>query len=396
MRVAISGMAALTPIGHGLAGFAAGLCEGREGAAPIRRFDASRHRVQRAAEVDWEGPAESPWSRASEMALAVGAGALADAGLEAAELARSRTGVILASSQAGMAGDARVYGRLSHPYRQGPVGGDLAVRMLDAAPASTLDLLAIRCGASAFAFNLSTACSAGLHAIGIAREAIRRDEVDAVLVVGVEVLTEFALAGFGVLRALTTGSGPRPFDELRDGTLLGEGAAAVLVEAEERAQARGATPWAEIAGYGSSTDGDHMTRPQAAGAARAMAQALSGLHLEQVDWVKAHGTGTRHNDAAEAQAIHAVFGRRAAALPLTSMKSLLGHSLGASGVVEAVGVVLALSGGFVPPTRNCERPDPSLALDVVAGAARPLIAGCVLANAFGFGGNNAALVLRAA
>jgi 3-oxoacyl-[acyl-carrier-protein] synthase II len=153
---------------------------------------------------------------------------------------------------------------------------------------------------------------------------------------------------------------------------------------------------AEIAGYGSSTDGDHMTRPQPAGAARAIAQALSSLHPEQVDWVKAHGTGTRHNDAAEAQAIHAVFGRRAAALPVTSMKSLLGHSLGASGVVEAVGVVLALAGGFVPPTRNCERPDPSLGLDIVAGAARPLAAGCVLANAFGFGGNNAALVLKAA
>jgi len=201
-----------------------------------------------------------------------------------------------------------------------------------------------------------------------------------------------AQAGFAVLRALATGGRVRPFDAGRDGTLLGEGAAAIVIERADRARARGARLWAEIAGYGSSTDAYHMTRPLSDGAVRAMTQALGDTPLAEVDWIKAHGTATPANDVAEAKAINTLFGERR--VPVTSIKSQLGHSLGASGVTESVAVLLAMHGGFIPRTLHLEKLDPECSLDVVSGEARPCEARVVLANAFGFGGNNAAICFK--
>jgi 3-oxoacyl-[acyl-carrier-protein] synthase II len=394
MRVAITGMGALTPIGQGLDGLAAGLRESRNGVGPIRGFDASRHRIQRAAEVDWQKPASSPFSRATEMALAATAEAVSDAGR--APRAGVRVGVILASNQGGMAASVPRYRELNFPYRRGPAPAGRLSRFLDCAPTTTLDLLMLAVGGAGPALTVSTACSAGLHALGMGYEMLRQGDVDVVVVSAVEVLTEAALAGFSVLRALTGGAAPRPFDQRRDGTLLGEGAAALVLEPYEDAQARGARIWAEVAGYGSSSDGFHMTRPQPEGAVRAIVGSLGATAPEDVDWVKAHGTGTPANDASEAQAIRTVFGARGRRIPVTSLKATLGHSLGASGAVEAVAAVLAMNGGFIPATLNLQEPDPGCDLDVVRDGPRPLEARTVLANAFGFGGNNAAILLRSA
>lgn len=392
LRAGISGMSAVTPVGEGLPAFAAGLRAGQDGVGPITGFDASRHRVRRAAELGWRKPQGSPLSRATELALAVAEQALASAGLGDAERRGLRVGIILASNQGGMPGTAARYGALCAPYRTGRPSPEAAARMLDGAPSATLDLLAVRSGASGPMLNVSTACSAGLHALGMSADALRQDRVDVMLVVAVELLTELTLAGFGVLRALTDGEGPRPFDRRRDGTLLGEAAAAVVVEDVQRARARGARVCAELAGYGGSTDATHMTRPAPEGPARAMREALGDTPVEALDWIKAHGTATPANDVTEAQALRAVLGRRRT--PVTSLKAALGHSLGASGVVEAVGTVLAMQGGFVPPTLHVEEVDPDCDLDVVC-APRASAGETVLLNAFGFGGNNASVLLRA-
>ncbi|MEO8378356.1 MAG: beta-ketoacyl-[acyl-carrier-protein] synthase family protein [Acidobacteriota bacterium] len=391
--VVISALAALTPIGNGCAEFTRGLREGRDGVRPIAGFDASRHRIQRAAEVTWQAPEDSPYSRATEMALAVTRDAVAEARLTMGRY-DPRIGVILASNQAGMYPTAPEYRELSHPYRTTAFEASRTARVLDGAPTATLDLIMTTLGAAGPSLNISTACSAGLHALGMAYQMVQRGEVDAVVIVAVEVLTEAALAGFGVLRALTHGAGPRPFDVSRDGTILGEGAAAMIVEPIYSARYRNAPIHAEIAGYGSSTDAVHMTRPDSAGSVRAMRDALGKTHPDEIDWIKAHGTGTPANDSAEATAIHEVFGARASSIPVTSMKATLGHSLGASGVVEAVGTILSMKGGFVPPTLNVTSVDPACDLDVVAGEARQQAGVNVLANAFGFGGNNASILFR--
>jgi 3-oxoacyl-[acyl-carrier-protein] synthase II len=392
--IVISGLGVLTPIGNGCEEFTRGLREGRNGVRPITGFDASRHRVSRAAEVTWAVPESSRYSRATEMALAVMQDALASANLNPRSFPTNRMGVILASNQGGMYSTTEEYRALSFPYRTGEVDEVMTSRVLDGAPTATLDVLMEYLGAGGPSLNISTACSAGLHAIGMAYQMISRSDVDVVIIVGVEVLTEFALAGFSVLRALTVGDGPQPFGLGRDGTILGEGAAAMVVERIGSTWYRSARVWAEIAGYGSSTDAVHMTRPDATGSARAMREALGSIDASEVDWIKAHGTGTAANDSSEAAAIHTVFGARASSIPVTSMKATLGHSLGASGVVEAVGAILSMNENFIPPTLNVRDIDPACDLDIVSGTARTHTGHTVLANAFGFGGNNASILLR--
>jgi 3-oxoacyl-[acyl-carrier-protein] synthase II len=213
---------------------------------------------------------------------------------------------------------------------------------------------------------------------------------------GVDPLTELPQAGFSVLRSLASGQ-IRPFDRDRDGTLLGEAAAVLVLESEEHVRHRGARTWAEVAGYGGSTDAYHMTRPDVTGngPARAIREALTdaGLQPEQVDYVKAHGTATAANDVTETRALKLVFGEQTR-IPVSSVKSMIGHTLGASGAVEAVAAVLALAGGFLPPTLHLEHSDPECDLDYVAHTSRPRELQVALANAFGFGGNNAAVLFR--
>jgi 3-oxoacyl-[acyl-carrier-protein] synthase II len=400
-------MGVLTPIGSGAAAFAQGLREGRDGVAPIQGFEAGRHRVRVAAELRGFAPERllseeerALSSRATQMTRVAAAEALLDAGLDLEREDRARIGVILGTDLGGMPAASAGYEALHHPYRR---RGPAALRawktlLLDSFICSVADQLALHHQLYGTTLVVSTACSAGIHALGIGADAIRRGDAEVMLVGGVDPLSEMPQAGFGVLRSLAS-DGIRPFDRERDGTVLGEAAAVLVLESAAHARRRGARIRAEVAGYGSSTDAYHMTRPDdtGRGPARAMAMALAdaGVSPEEIGYVKAHGTATPANDVIETRALKLVFGA-GTQVPVSSVKSMIGHSLGASGAVEAVAAILALEGQFLPPTLHLEHPDPECDLDYVPCASRAHAFESVLANAFGFGGNNASMVFRRA
>ena len=268
-------------------------------------------------------------------------------------------------------------------------------------PASVTDLVARHLGVRGPRTTIMTACSSSATAIGYAADRIRLGHVDVALAGGAEGLTRLTYAGFGCLRATAPGEEPcRPFDAERKGLTLGEGAAVLVLEEYEHARARGATVLAVVAGWGITADAHHMTapHPEGEGAARAMQQALDDARLpaDAVGYVNAHGTGTPHNDAAETLAIKRIFGARAPSVPVSSIKSMVGHTLGAAGAIEAAASVLTLARGFVPPTVHLRTPDPAFGLDYVPGATRELSVEALLSNSFAFGGNNTVLALTRA
>jgi 3-oxoacyl-[acyl-carrier-protein] synthase II len=249
-----------------------------------------------------------------------------------------------------------------------------------------------------------SACASSADAIGQALRLIQRGEADVVLAGGTEApIAPISLAGFGSMKALSTRNDDpehacRPFDRDRDGFVMGEGAGMVLVEELEHARARGARIYAELVGYGATSDAYHITAPPPGGegSARAMAAALAdaGLRPEDVDYINAHGTSTSYNDLYETQAIKSVFGDHAYRIPVSSTKSMTGHLLGAAGAVEFIACLFALQEGLLPPTINLENPDPECDLDYVPNTPRPAQVNVVLSNSFGFGGHNVTLALR--
>jgi 3-oxoacyl-[acyl-carrier-protein] synthase II len=265
-------------------------------------------------------------------------------------------------------------------------------------PNTITSKLARRLGLGGRQLAFINACAAGAQAIAVAADLVRHDRAEIALAGGVEVLNRMVLSGFEALRAVST-TGPHPFDAERDGIQLAELGALVVLERSDRARARGASPYARIAGSGASADATHAVRPdeQGAGAVLALRRALgdAGLSPDDIDYVNAHGTGTVQNDPAELAALVAVFGERAARIPISSTKSMLGHALGASGAAEVVICALALRDGFVPPTVGLRSPiDGYAGFDFVAGGARrDLALRSVVSNAFAFGGNNVVLVL---
>lgn len=248
---------------------------------------------------------------------------------------------------------------------------------------------------------IASACASGASAIGLATVLIRHDYADIVLAGGADSpLTLALLAGWTKLRVLAENLDPakacRPFDRKRNGMVLGEGAAMVVLESRDHADRQGVVPLASVRGYGTSSDAFHITAPTVVGQCRAMESCLAdaGTQPEAVDYINAHGTGTRANDETEAQAILEVFGRRMTPMPVSSTKSMLGHSLGASGAIEFVVCVEALRHGFMPPTINCDEPDPDLGLDYVPQVGQPQSIHFAMSNSFAFGGNNVALLLE--
>ncbi|MCU1347873.1 MAG: fabF [Acidobacteria bacterium] len=404
-KVVISGIGALCAIGNNVEELRQGLAEGRDGISRIRGFDPSRHRFELAGELKGFDPTEhfipaelAHLSRGTQMVRVVAAAALRDSGLDLNNEDRARIGVILGTDLGGMPAAESGYRSLHFPYRRGLAasGDSWASLVLDSFICSAADQLAHHYELTGTSLVVSTACSAGLHAIGIGADAIRRGESDLMLVGGVDPLSEMPHAGFAVLRSLSTGK-IRPFSKDRSGTVLGEAASILVLESEEHARRRGARIWGEVAGYGASTDAFHMTRPDdtGRGPARAMQQALdhAGIPAAEIGYVKAHGTATPANDVIETRAVKLVFGA-STTVPVSSVKSMIGHSLGASGAIEAVAAVLALHGGFLPPTINLDTADPECDLDYVPNQSRRKELQSVLANAFGFGGNNAAVVFQ--
>jgi 3-oxoacyl-[acyl-carrier-protein] synthase II len=397
-RVVVTGVGTVNPLARSAGAFARALRAGTCAIAPLTLFDPSGYRSRIAAEV----PAAEPprflppplrrrASRADVFALLAAAEALADSRLEVAA-APARVGLVLGGTTGGMLRAeaclrARIEGRLRR-YRPGP--------LLGAPIGTSADLVAAAFGIAGPRLTLSTACSSSANALGTALDWLRLGRADAVVAGGTESLCVTIFAGFNALHALSV-EPCRPFDRRRDGLSLGEGAAVLVLEREERAARRGAPVHAELLAYGTSADAHHLTapHPEGTGAVLAMRRALAraGVEPAAIDYVNTHGTGTPLNDAVETAAIKAVFGRAAARLAASSTKAAVGHTLGAAGAIEALATVLALRDGFLPPTVNLEEPDPACDLDFVPRASRPAALRLALSNSYGFGGNNTCLVL---
>jgi 3-oxoacyl-[acyl-carrier-protein] synthase II len=395
---AITGIGLISSLGVGTSAFVSGLREGRSGLKEITVFR-PQGRCRTGGEVaSFDAGAflsrreARGLDRGTLMGVAAALEALRGAGLDAAERRPLRVGLSLGTCAGGLAGAIGLWRSLRD-------GGFRPSSALGVTPNAATSWLGRRLECRAPAVTFSTACSAGATALGFALDLLRQDRADVVVAGGYEPLCEVSFAGFECMRAFARDT-IRPFDRERSGLLLGEGAALFVLERPELARSRGASVLGRILGYGASGDAFHTTMPEPSGegAARAMAAALrdSGLGPEDIDHINAHGTGTRLNDPAESRAIQACFGARAAAIPVTSVKSSLGHTLGAAGALEIAASLLAANEGFIPPTLHCDTLDPECPLDVVANAARPARVRRFLSNSLGFGGSNVCLAVETA
>jgi 3-oxoacyl-[acyl-carrier-protein] synthase II len=398
-QVAVTGLGAVTPFGGEVADLAAALLDGRCAVGPLTRF-AYAGRCALAAEV--AGPVETPGgrlpaptvrrlSRPDRFALVAAEQALAHAGLAAPALASA--GVFVGATVGGMA-------ESEEAYRRRHSGTDRRwrlSRLLGTPLSTTAAALAQAFGAHGPRATYSTACSSSALAIAEAASAVSSGRVSVALAAGTDALCRVTYAGFDALQALDP-LGCRPFDRERGGLSLGEGAAALVLEDAEHARARGARIIARVLGHASSSDAHHVTAPDPEGrgvlAALHGALAAAALSPDAVDYVNAHGTGTRQNDEMEIRVLRAVFGRRLSRLPVSSTKSQVGHCLGAAGAIEAVVTILALDRGFLPPTATLRAPDPAWGdLDLVPVAGRRQAIEVAITSSYGFGGHNVTLVL---
>jgi 3-oxoacyl-[acyl-carrier-protein] synthase II len=405
-RVVVTGIGALTPLGNDAASSWTALVAGKSGAGPVTAFDASPYLTKFACEVkdfdpeQWiERRVARRMDRYAQLAVAAGRMAVEDAGLDISANP-TRVGVSLASGIGGIRSFQEGYGTLltRGPERMNPLTIPTILPNMGAG------WLSIELGARGPALSECTACAASTMSIGVALDTMRAGRCDVMLAGGAEAaVTELALGGFAATRAISRRNddpegASRPFDATRDGFVVGEGAAVMVLETEEHAQARGARVLAELAGYGASADAHHMTEPEPSGAGQSAAilSALedSGATPADVDYVNAHATSTPVGDAAETTAIKLALGERAMQIPISSTKGATGHCFGAAGAIEAVFSVQALMHQLVPPTINYEHPDPACDLDVVPNEARAAELAFVISNGFGFGGHNACLAFR--
>jgi len=406
-RVVVTGVGLVSSLGIGTSVTWEALCAGRSGIGPITRFDATAFASQIAGEVRGFDPLVFV-SRKDvkkmdvfiQYAIAAAEFARADAGLQVTPEMASRVGVFIASGIGG-------FSTIEREHRALLDGGPRKISPFFI-PASIINLAAgqvsIRLGAKGPNSAVCTACSASAHAIGDAFETIRRGAADVMVAGGSEAaITPLGVGGFAAMRALSTRNdeptrASRPFDRDRDGFIIGEGAAVLILEEHDRALSRGASVYAELVGYGMSSDAYHLTAPaeDGDGAVRVMQAAIdqAGITPDQVDYINAHGTSTPFNDRIETAAIKRCFGAHAHKLAISSTKSMTGHLLGAAGGLEAGIVALALREQVLPPTVNLENPDPDCDLDYVPGVKRPASVDFALSNSFGFGGTNAALLLK--
>jgi 3-oxoacyl-[acyl-carrier-protein] synthase II len=406
-RVVITGMGAMTPLGHSVRESWASLLDGRSGIDFITQFDPRGLPTPIAGEVKAFDPRRymdfkeaRRMSRASQLAIAAARMALEDAGLPGPLPEPERAGVLVGT---GMGGFERADENLVALRTKGfaRVSPFAVTGSLPNMPSHHVSLLAGTLGPIS---TVVAACATGTQAVGEAAELIRRGAATLVICGGVEgLIHESAVAGFAAMRALSTAfnSDPtrasRPFDKDRDGFVLSEGAGILVLERLDLALARGARIYAELLGHASSSDAFHVAAPDphAAGATRAMRWALedAGVAPGDVDYINAHGTSTPVNDAAETYAIKRLFGEDAYHIPVSSSKSVLGHAMGGTGAIEAIFCACALDAGMIPPTWNYETPDPACDLDYVPNAPRPADLRVTLSNSFGLGGQNACLVL---
>jgi 3-oxoacyl-[acyl-carrier-protein] synthase II len=400
-------MGALTPIGNSLDEFWDAAVAGTSGVAPITLFDPSRLPTQIAAEVKGFDPeAYMPrresrrLDRFAQLFIGASQEAMDHAGLNFSDddEAATRAGVVLGAGIGGMLSFVDQHDQLRDrgPDRISP----LAITMI--IPNEAAGIASIRFNLLGPVTCVVTACAASANAIGDAAEMIRRGAADVMLAGGAEAtICEFGVGSFNQAKALSTrnddpSAASRPFDRDRDGFVMGEGAASLVLEEREHAIARGATIHAELLGYGMSSDAYHVTlpRPGGEGAARAMVNALDDAQIngEQLSYINAHGTSTQANDSTETAAIKLAVGSSAPNIPISSTKSMTGHLLGGAGAAESIMAIGAIEHGVIPPTINLENPDPECDLDYVPNEAREADVRYSMTNSFGFGGHNVALV----
>jgi len=409
-RVVITGMGAVTPIGNNLAEYKQGLLEGRSGAAPITRFDASNFDTKFACEVKNFDPLQyinrkevQRMDMFTHFAIAAAAMAIEDANLDVEKINRERAGVVLGSGIGGMwtyhYQQEELYKRGGKPDRISPFFVPMLISDIAAGH------IAIRWGLKGPNYGTVSACATSSHSIADALMLMQRGDADVMITGGSEaVVCPMGVGGFNALKALSTRNdspetASRPFDRDRDGFVIGEGAGVLVLETLEHAINRGARIYAEVAGFGLTDDAYHITQPAAGGegAVRSMKLAIedAGLVPDDIDYINAHGTSTPFNDKTETAAIKTVFGERAYKIPVSSTKSMTGHLLGAAGAVEAIATALAIYEGFLPPTINYQTPDPECDLYYVPNKSEKRQIKAALSNTFGFGGHNATICFKA-
>ena len=406
-RVVITGMGAVTPLGNDAETFWENLTAGKGGAAPITAFDPSEYAVHFACELKGFEPTQ--WiehrkarrmDRFAQMIIAAARMAEQDSGVDI-EGETERTGVSIATGIGGLQSFQDCYDQLLDrgPDRINPLAITAIIPNMGAAWVS------MELGARGPLASECTACAASNMAIGDAMDAIRLGRADVMLAGGTEAgITKVGIGGFSAMRALSRRNdapeeASRPFDAERDGFVMGEAGAIVVLEDLEHARARGAKVYAELVGYGLSSDAQHITEPDPTGRhpARAMTMALedAGVSTDEIDYINAHGTSTPLGDASETRVIKIALGEeKARKTPISSTKGATGHCLGASGAIEAIACTLAVQRDVVPPTINYHVPDPECDLDYIPNEAREWKTDVALSNNFGFGGHNACLVIR--
>ena len=405
-RVVVTGMGAITPIGNDVESFWEGLKNKKIGFGPITYFDTTEYKAKVAAEVKDFDPKQYMDPKAarrmelfSQYAVAASAQALKDASIDMEKEDPYRVGVCVSSGIGSLQAVEREYKKLMEkgPSRVNPLLVPLMISNMAAGNVS------IQFGLKGKSLNVVTACATGTHSIGEAMRSIQHGEADVMVAGGAEAsITPIGVAGFCGLTALSTSEDPArasiPFDKERNGFVMGEGAGVVILESLEHAKARGAKIYAEVVGYGATSDAFHITSPaeDGSGAARAMENAMNeaGIKPEQIDYVNAHGTATHHNDLFETKAIKLALGDHAYKVKINSTKSMVGHLLGAAGGVEFITCVKSIEEGFVHATAGLLVDDPECDLDYTKGDGVNMDITYAISNSLGFGGHNASLLVK--
>jgi len=406
-RVVVTGLGVIAPNGIGKEEFWGAIKSGRSGITRITKFDPAQFPSQCAGEVNGFDPADyierkrlKRMDRTSHLAVSAAKMAIEDANLDFKKEDTNKIGVILGIAAAG-------YGYILEQHHTFLKKGPMRINpftVIASFSDSSSSQIAIEFNLGGPNFSVSSACSSGVDALGYAFNAIRRDEMDLAVTGGADApLSPGILASFCVVRALSTSNSEpdkasRPFDRKRDGFVLGEGAGILILEELEHAKKRNAHIYAEVLGYGITCDASHITQPRSDGeaAARAIRLALKDANIkaEEINCISAHGTSTPLNDKTETMVIKKIFGNYAYKIPITALKSMIGHLIGGAGPVELIAGVLSMEKGVIPPTINYEHPDPECDLDYVPNEAREAKIDTILKSSFGFGGKNSALVVR--
>jgi len=399
-RVVVTGIGLMSALGTTREAVWHGLVSGRCGIAAVTQFDTTGYRSQLAAEIPAytrdAAYSEKAWrrlSRSDQVAIIASREALDDAGLLEGDVDRERIGVLLGSGTANLMRNEEWFAEM----RRVGVRRASPAKIFNHFPSTPSDTVAATFGLEGLKASVLSACSSGTVAVGYGADAIRWGQIDAALAGASDVLCRLTFSGFNALRLVDT-EPCRPFCRTRKGMNLGESAAILVLEDLSHARRRAARIYAEIAGYGVRCEAYHPTAPEPEGRAVAdlVHDALRAARMppDAVDHVNAHGTATPQNDRAEARGMRLVFGERVRRIPVTSIKSMVGHCLAAAGAIEAAAVAMSIAHGVVPPTVNYREDDPECDVDVVANEARNVAVTCGVSTSLAFGGNNGALVIR--